>query len=136
MAVFDHLGPHTLNTRETQLWILTISLLTIFSCGVAALMYPIVSLSPMMLSGPTMKGVFFGFCGLAALTIGYLVERQLVIQKLRKQVAEDQIQRTDLTSQASADLLESLPGYSHFQDRLAMEFRRSVNAERRLPSSP
>jgi len=34
--------------------------------------------------------------------------------------------------QASADLLGSLPGFSHFQDRLAMEFRRAANTQQPL----
>ena len=132
MNVFDHPDPHTLNTRDTQLWFLAIALLAVFSLGIAALMYPAVFSSPVILTDPYMKIVFFGFCGLSALTLGYLVDRQLVIQRLRRRLAEEQMQRTDLISQTSADLLDSLPGLSHFQDRLAMEFRRSANADQPL----
>jgi len=132
MDVFDHPDPHKLNTRDAQLWFLALALLAVFSLGIAALMYPAVFSSPVILADPYMKVVFFGFCGLSALTLGYLVDRQLVIQKLRRRLAEEQMQRTDLISQASTDLLESLPGLGHFQDRLAMEFRRSVNTNQPL----
>jgi len=132
MDVFDHLDQNTLETRDAQLWVLAIALLTVFSLGIAALMYPAVFSSPVILTDPYMKTVFFGFCGLSALTLGYLVDRQLVIQRLRRRLAEEQTQRTDLISQASADLLDSLPGLSNFQDRLAMEFRRSMNTAQPL----
>ena len=132
MDVFDHPGRNTLETRDAQLWVLAIALLTVFSLGIAALMYPAVFSSPVVLTAPYMKIVFFGFCALSALTLGYLVDRQLVIRRLRKRLADEQAQRTDLISQASADLLDSLPGLSNFQDRLAMEFRRSVNTEQPL----
>ena len=55
MDVFDHPDLSTLDSRETQLWILAIALLTVLSSGIAALMYPAVFSSPVMLNGPTMK---------------------------------------------------------------------------------
>ena len=132
MDVFDHPDQNALEARDAQLWVLAIALLTVFSLGIAAFMYPAVFSFPVALTAPYMKIVFFGFCSLSALTLGYLVDRQLVIRRLRKRLAEEQTQRTDLISQASADLLDSLPGLSNFQDRLAMEFRRSVNTEQPL----
>ena len=132
MDVFDQSDPNTLETRDVQLWVLAITLLTVFALGIAALMYPAVFSSPVILSDPYMKVVFFGFCVLSALTLGYLVDRQLMIQRLRRCLAEEQTERTDLIYQTSSDLLDSLPGLGHFQDRLTMEFRRSANTTQPL----
>jgi GGDEF domain-containing protein len=133
MQIFDQIDPLALDRRETQLWVLAIALITIMAAGTALFMYPAVFSRPIVLSGPAMSRLFFGFCILSVLTVGYLVDRQLVIRSLRSQLIEEQRRNAALRHQASADLLETLPGLSHFQDRLAMEFRRS--ARTRLPLS-
>lgn len=133
MRIFDQIDPLAIDRRDSQLWMLAIAIILVLAAGVALLMYPAVVTGPLPLSGATLRKVFIGFCVLCALLVGYLLDRQLVIRRLRRQLSEEQTQNARLLEQASADLLETLPGFSHFQDRLAMEFRRAANTQ--LPLS-
>jgi len=64
--------------------------------------------------------------------LGYLIERQLMITYLRKQLVKERETLTSVRHEASTDLLGSLPGFSHFQDRLAMEYRRAATTQQPL----
>ncbi len=95
-------------------------------------MYPTAFFHPIILSGPTLRKTFFGFCALSLLLPGYFLDRQLTIHQLRKELVEGQNRVMHIRHEASAELLESLPGISHFEDRLAMEFRRASNTQQSL----
>jgi GGDEF domain-containing protein len=88
---------------------------------------------PVVISGPLLKRVFFAFCALALLVVGYLMERRVVVGRLRARLREEESRARRMIHEASADLLATLPGVEHFRDRLAMEFRRAANAQ--LPLS-
>ncbi|MGD0310792.1 MAG: hypothetical protein ABSC02_16075, partial [Acidobacteriota bacterium] len=125
MRVFDRIDPTTLDRRELHLWLLAITVIVILAAGMALLMYPTAFSDPIIVSGPTLRKTFFGFCALSLLSAGYFMDRQLTIHKLRRQLVEEQNRMMQIRHGASAALLESLPGISHFQDRLSMEFRRA-----------
>jgi len=126
MKVFDKVDPVLLERREVQLWVLAISLITILSVGVATLMYPMVFSHPVTVQRDTAGKLFFAFCTIMILAVSYLADRQIVIVQLRNRLAEEKTRVASIRNQASADLVKSFPGMSHFQDRLAMEFRRST----------
>jgi len=132
MQVFDRVDPTMLDRRELHLWLLAITVILILATGTALLMYPAVFSDPIILSGPTLRKTFFSFCGLSVLLAGYFLDRQLTIHQLRKQLVEEQYRMMQVRHEASAELLESLPGISHFQDRLTMEFRRASNTQQCL----
>ncbi len=132
MQIFDRIDPATVDRREWQLWLLTLSVIIVLAAGMALLMYPTAFSQPIVLAGATLRKSFFGFCALSILLVGYLLDRQLVIRHLRRALIEEQTRNVRLRQEASADLLESLPGFGHFQDRLAMEFRRAVNLRQAL----
>ena len=121
-----------LDRRELHLWLLAITVILILASGTALLMYPTVFSDPIILSGTTMRRMFFGFCALSILLAGYFLDRQLMIHQLRKQLVEEQSRMMQIRHEASAELLESLPGVSHFQDRLTMEFRRASSTQQSL----
>jgi len=75
-----------------------------------------------------MRTLFFGFCALCVLAVAYLINRQQVVQKLRRNLLEQKSEIMHLRHEASTDLLETLPGFSHFQDQLTMGFRRAAQA--------
>ncbi len=127
MKVFDKIDPQVLERREFHLGLLAISLIGIMAIGLATFMYQTVFADPAAADNEIARRVFFGFCALSTLSIAYLVNRQVVIHRLRIKLAEDQTRLNQIRDQASSDLLRTLPGLSHFQDRLAMEFRRCVN---------
>ncbi len=132
MRVFDRVDPAALERRDWQLWMLALAVILILAGGVALLMYPAVFSNPFAMTGPTLHKVFFGFCILSFLLVGYLIDRHLLIRRLRRELAEEHQQSVELVEQASADLLASLPRFEHFQDRLAMEFRRAAHIEQPL----
>jgi len=127
MRVFDQIDPQTLERREWELWLLTLAMILILAGGVALLMYPMVFSRPVPFSLPAMRGIFFGYCALSILLVVYLVSRQAMIRHLRRQLAEELYRNTFLRRKASTDLLDSLPKFNRFQDRLAMDFRRAAN---------
>lgn len=132
MRVFDHVDPTALDRRDWQLWVLAIAVILVLASGLALLMYPLVFTQRLALSGLTLHRVFFAFCVLCFLLVGYLMERHLVIRRLRRQLIEEHQRSVGMLEQASADLLETLPGREHIQDRLAMEFRRATKSQQPL----
>lgn len=132
MRVFDKMDSKTLDRRETQLWLLALTTILVLAGGMALLMYPAVFSEPVVLTSSTLRKVFFGFCALSGLLVAYLVDRQFAMRSLRRQLADEQSRNTALRYQASADLLQTLPGFTHFQDRLAMEVRRASGSQQAL----
>ena len=120
MDLFDKVDPKTLDRRHWQLSMLSLGMILVLGAGMALLMYPAV------FGGPTTRTLFFGFCALCVLMIAYLVDRQYVVYRLRKNVVEQQAQIARLRQEASANLLGTMPGFSRFQDRLTMGFRRAA----------
>jgi len=120
MDLFDKVDPKTLDRRHWQLSKLSLGMILVLGAGMALLMYPAV------FGGPTTRTLFFGFCALCVLMIAYLVDRQYVVYRLRKNVIEQQAQIARLRQEASANLLGTMPGFSRFQDRLTMGFRRAA----------
>jgi GGDEF domain-containing protein len=132
MRMFDRIDAATLEDRDWQLWMLAMVSIFILTAGMALLMYPTVFSTSEGPGGVILRRSFVGFCILCFLLEVYLLDRQLVIRRLRKQLAEEQQLKVRIVQQASTDLLGSLPGFSHFQDRLAMEFRRAANTQQAL----
>jgi GGDEF domain-containing protein len=132
MRVFDQTDRQTLERREWELWLLTIGLVLILAGGVGLLMYPMVFSRPTPFSVPAMRRIFYGYCALSVLIVVYLVGRQRLMRQLRRQLIEEVQRNTLLRQKASLDLLGSLPRFSRFQDRLAMDFRRALNSQQPL----
>lgn len=132
MRLFDTVHQQNLDRRELQLHLLVIVVVIILAAGLALLMYPAVFTQDVVLRGRTLRVAFFGFCGLSVLLVGYLLDRQLTVRQLRHRLMEELRRNVELRRQASADLLQTLPPLSHFEDRLAMEFRRAASTGRVL----
>jgi GGDEF domain-containing protein len=121
-----------LDRRSVHLTIFSCLAIFILSAGLALLMYPAVFANQAVSPGKTPQIAYFGFCGLSCLLTAYIVERQITIQRLRRQIALDRLRASDALSQASADLLATMPNFNTFGDRLSMEFRRAVTASLNL----
>jgi GGDEF domain-containing protein len=132
MRIFDRIEAATLDRRDVQLWVLALGMIFVLAAGLALLMYSAISAPAEALSGPVVWKGFYGFCILSILLVSYLLERQMVIRKLRRALEEERRQNIQLRHQASADLLETLQGFGHFQDRLSMEFRRATHIQQAL----
>lgn len=127
MQIFDRIDPRKLDQRDAALWMLAITTILVLASGMALLMYPSAFGDPATLGGSTARKIFFSFCILCFLLASYLMERQMMVRHLRKQLQEERARTSLLLSQVSAELLESLPGYEHFLDRLALDFARAVS---------
>jgi GGDEF domain-containing protein len=127
MRLFDRVDSVSVEKREFQLTILSLFSIVILGAGLAILMYPNVTAHPVYFSAGTTKILFFGFCGLCLLLFVYLLDRQLVVRRLRQEVTTAQARYSELHVQASQDLLKTLSGMSRFQDQIMMEYKRSVN---------
>jgi len=132
MRVFDRVDPRRLNRREFHLWILALTVIFVLAIGVALLMYPTVFYHSESVTGIPTRPVFFGFCGLVALVVGYFADRQMVIHNLRAELEDDERRIAKIRREASADLLTALPGPNIFRDRLAMEYRRASHSQQPL----
>ena len=132
MEFFDKVDPKMLDHRDRQLSMLSLGIIVVLGAGLALLMYPAVFGSNVAATGHTTRTLFFGFCALCVLAVAYLLNRQHVVQQLRRNLIEQKTQLLHLRQEASADLLETLAGFSHFQDQLAMGFRRAAQTDEPL----
>ena len=120
-----------LERRELQLTILSVVFVLILAGGLATFMYPLVFVRP---DGNkwTLRVAFFGFCALVALFIGYFLERQRTVRRLKQHLLAEVERNVALKHQANMDLLGSMPDANQFWDRLTMEFRRSKTMQKTL----
>jgi GGDEF domain-containing protein len=132
MDFFDKVDPKTLDRRHWQLSMLSLGMIIVLGAGMALLMYPAVFGGNATPAGYTTRTLFFGFCVLCVLVVAYLLNRQYVVRQLRKNLIEQKTEMVHLRQEASADLLGTLPGFSNFQDRLTMGFRRATQTREPL----
>jgi GGDEF domain-containing protein len=127
MRVFDQVSRADLERREWQLWLMAFAVIAILAAGTALLMYPSAFSAPLVVAGDVQRKAFFGFCALSVLVIGYLVDRQILVRNLHKQIEEERSLMLRVRQKSSTDLLQTLPGAGAFGDRLTMEHRRAVS---------
>jgi len=125
MRAFDKITPDNLQGRELHLGIFACSVIAILGIGMALLMYPAV-FAGQAPPNRLLRVAFFGFCTLCFLLAAYVWDRQETIRRLRRQLDQTRRQVAEVQSQASVELLNTLPNFSLFQDHLPMEFRRTV----------
>ena len=121
-----------LERREFHLSIFACLAIVVLAGGLALLMYPAVFSNHDNSPTRSPQIAYYGFCILSCLLVAYIVDRQIMIHRLRYQMALDRKKSTEALRQASADLLSTMPTYNTFEDRLTMEFRRATAAEHKL----
>lgn len=132
MATLNRIELDHLERRERHLTILAAVIVLILAGGVALLMYPLVFVHADESTKWPMRFAFFGFCVLSLLVAAYLLDRQRTFRSVKQQLVSELQRNIDLRHQADADLLHTIPDLNHFQDRLAMEYRRASAMERAL----
>ena len=133
MLIFDRIRLQDLERRNWQLWALAIGMILVLSGGLALHMYTLVSTSRFSVSQHAMLQGIIGFCVLATLFVGYLIDRQIVIARLRRELSEEKKHNLERRTQGNKELLQALSGPVEFGDRLALEIQRAAN--RRLTLS-
>lgn len=121
-----------LERRESHLSLFASFAIVVLAAGLALLMYPAVFSNHDPSAPKTPQIAFFGFCALSCLLAAYIVNRQFTISRLRHQIALDRKRATEALERASADVLDTMPNFATFEDRLAMEFRRALVADLKL----
>src|SRR5712671_269796 len=121
-----------LERRELHLTVVAAVFVFVLASGLAAFMYPLVFVHPDTANKWTLRVAFFGFCALTLLFIGYLLDRQRTVRKLKQQILAELERNVTLQHQASVDLLHTMPDQNHFWDRLTMEFRRAMTMQKTL----
>jgi hypothetical protein len=90
IRISDRIMPENVDNRQMHLTALAVGVIVVLVAGLALLMYPAVFSEEMVVSGRTLRILFFGFCALAVLLVGYLLDRQLTIRRLERQLAEQE----------------------------------------------
>ncbi len=121
-----------LERRELHLTILAAGFVLIQALGLAAFMYPPAFDHPEDPRKWTLRVAYVGFCVLTLLFVGYLLDRQRTVRKLKQQVLLEIERNIELRQQANVDLLQSMPDIHHFWDRLTMEVRRALTDQHSL----
>lgn len=132
MEVFDKVSQGTLERRDRQLSSLALVMVFILGGGMALLMYPTVFNRAAVIPVAPSRTLFYGFCVLWLLMIAYLINRMVLVRHLRSSLVEEREQLAHVLRQSSAELLGTLLGFSHFQDRLTMDFRRATQTNEPL----
>jgi hypothetical protein len=132
MSVLNRKDLDQLERRELQLTVLAAVFVLVQAAGLAVLMYPLVFVRTEDGNKWTLRVAYFGFCVLTLLFVGYLLDRQRLVRRLKQDLLEQLERNVLLRQQASADLLQSMPGQDHFWDRLAMEHRRAMSMHKTL----
>src|SRR6266478_2230663 len=88
MATINRQELERLERRELQLTIMAAVFVFILASGLAVFMCPLVFVHPDTANRWTLRVAFFGFCALTLLFIGYLLERQSTVRKLKQQILE------------------------------------------------
>jgi len=131
MGTLNRTELDSLERRELQLTILAAAFVLVQAAGLAMFMYPLVFLHPVG-NKWTLRVAFFGFCALTLLFVGYLLDRQRTVRKLKQHLLTELERNVTLQHQASVDLLQTMPDQNHFWDRITMEYRRAMTMQRTL----
>lgn len=95
-------------------------------------MYPTVFDKEAVLPVAPSKTLFYAFCALCILMVVYLVNRMFLVQSLRASLFKEREHLAWAQERSSAELLATVMGFSHFQDRLTMDFRRAAQTNEPL----
>jgi hypothetical protein len=128
VPIFARSAPRNLERRELHLALFACLALLIVAIGAAVLMYPVAYYSEGAHADHTLRAAFWGFCALSALLTAYLWESNATIRRLRYQVEAGREASRKARTEACEELLRGMPKLDSFQDRLAMEYRRTTAA--------
>jgi hypothetical protein len=133
MKIFDQIRLQDIDRRNWQLWVLAIGMILVLAGGLALHMYTLASTPGFSLSQRTVVKGIIGFCALAILFASYLIDRLMVIARLRKELEDERKLNLERRSQGNKELLQTLFGPGQFCDRLALELQRAEHSK--LPLS-
>jgi len=129
MMVFDRIRLQDIDRRNWQLWVLAIVMILVLASGLALHMYTLASTPGFSLSQRTVLNGIIGFCVLAILFTSYLIDRLMVIARLRKELEDERKLNLERRARGNKELLQTLFGPGQFCDRLGLELQRAANSK-------
>ncbi|MFI5058251.1 MAG: GGDEF domain-containing protein [Candidatus Acidiferrales bacterium] len=132
MATLNRKELDHLERRELHLTVLAVVFVLVLASGLALFMYPLVFVRPDEPNNWMLRVAFFGFCVLTLLFVGYLLDHQRTVHKLKQHLLSELERNVELRHQAGVDLLQSMPDLNHFWDRLTMEYRRAMTMQKTI----
>jgi hypothetical protein len=129
MQIFDRIRLQDLDRRNWQLWILAIVMILVLAGGLVLYMYTLGSGAGYSLSPRAIREGMIGFVVLSLLFVGYLIDRQMVITRLRRELSDEIKHNLARRTQGNKELLQALSGPDRFSDRLALEVQRAADSE-------
>ena len=116
-----------LERLDWHLWVLAILLIFVLGVSLLSFMLPgAFWLGEGAQASPTSQRAFFGFCVLLGLVLVYLLQRQAVVRRLKRQLFEAQATAAAAERRAAIESFQTLPGTGQLRDALAMEYRRAA----------
>jgi len=132
MATLNRKELDQLERRELHLTVLAVVFVLVLASGLALFMYPLVFVRPDEANKWMLRVAFFGFCILTLLFVGYLLDHQRTVHKLKQNLLSELERNVELRHQAGVDLLQSMPDLNNFWDRLTMEYRRAMTMQKTI----
>ena len=133
MGTFNRIDRLSLNRRSRVLWMPALAVILFLALGMVSLVCPPAFSHVLIVSGAAGRMMFLGFGALWILLLGYLLERQRVISRLRRRVADQRLEGAEAQQAASGEILTTLPGFDLFRDRVEVEYSRASSTH--LPLS-
>ena len=133
MMIFDQIRLQDIDRRNWQLWVLAIVMILVLAGGLALHMYTLAATPGFSLSQRAVLKIIIGFCALALLFASYLIDRLIVIARLRKDLDNERKLNLERRARGNKELLLTLFGPGQFCDRLALELQRAEHSK--LPLS-
>lgn len=117
---------HAIEKRDWQVWATTIFVMLLLSIGIVSLALPSLRLSATTFLHITLQDAILGLVALVILFNVYTVYQQVLIKRLRRQLAEKQGHSHLLRNMAMVDVLTGLYNRRFAEQRLSAEVARSA----------
>lgn len=121
-----------LDRLDWHLWALAVLLIFVLGTSLLSFMFPSTFWFGEEADIQRPQRAFFGFCILLALVLVYLLQRQAIIRRLKRQLFQSQAESIKTRDEAAIQSFQTLPGMSQFRDSLAMEFLRASRSDSSL----
>ncbi len=121
-----------LEQQDWRLWKTAVVFIFVLGLSLLTFIFPMTFWFAEDLGIHAPQRAFFGFCLLLGLMSVYLLQRQSVIRRLKRQVFAAQKEALEAERRSQAELFLSLPGVGQFRDGLAMEYRRASSSASHL----
>lgn len=124
----EEISWEALERQDWHLWILAILLMFVLGVSLLSFMFPSAFWFRDELAVSAPQRAFLGFCILLSLALVYMLQRQAMVRRLKRQLFQARAATTAAERKAVLQAFVTLPGMAQFRDMLAMEYRRAATS--------